>query len=296
MRRVGGGVRIRDVRRGTAPVLGLVALLLLAAFFLPGCGEEGREPKAALMKFLKAEAAGDDVASYEYLSGTDRKKIDLATWTEEAGQLELPAVSEGFHFILADTAVGDDGAAVQVLIGQDDDAADALGVKFLMVLEGGAWKVSYLETLAGPVGHVKTGGGIKWSNVAFGGGTESTARTIVHLVMFLAVYAFYGIGLRRIARIKGLRRPWFAWVPVLNIYIAWKIAGKGAVSTVLSLIPIVNLVMYVLFCFKFARACGRGRLFGFLQLIPIVNLVIFWVLVEAVEDGAAAAAPAPQPA
>lgn len=283
-----GGGRVR-VGGPTLTILVLLVVALLAAFLVTGCGDEGRAPKAALKEFLKAEAAGDATASYAYLSSADRKQMDVAAWSTETEQLTQGVASGRFHFIMAGAVLSGEGATVDVLIGDDADTSNALDVRFLMVKEGDAWKVSFLKTVAGPVGHVQTGGGIKWSNVAFGSGSDSTARTVVHLVMLLAIYAFYGIGLQRIARIKGLRHPWFAWVPVLNIYIAWKIAGKGTVSTVLSLIPIVNIVMYVLFCFKFARACGKGSLYGFLQLIPIMNLVIFWLLVESVEDTTVAA-------
>ena len=272
----------------------LAILALLTAFFVIGCGDEGGAPKAALKEFLKAEAAGDKSASYALLSGADREQMDMAAWSAEAGNLTREAETGRFHFIIADAALSDSGATVDVLIGDDDDASQAQDVRFLMVKEGDSWKVSYLKTVAGPVGRVETGGGIKWSNVVFGSGRELPARTIVYTVMFLAVYTFYGIGLQRIARVKRLRYPWFAWVPILNVYTAWKITGRGVISTILSLIPIVNIVMYVLFCFKFSRACGKGRLYGFLQLIPLVNFVAFWLLVESVEDGAAA--PAPQPA
>lgn len=286
-----------------------VALLLAALFaslFLTGCGDEGRAPKAALKKFLKAVAAGDLAASYKYLSSADKQQMDLAAWSRDEERLASGAVSRRFHFIMSDAVVTGDSATVEVLIGDDADTSNAQDLRFLMVKEGGSWKVSFLKTASGPVRHVETGGGINWSNVAFGSGSDSTARTVIHLIMFLALYAFYGVGLQRVARVKKLRHPWFAWVPILNIYIAWKIAGKGVLSTVLSLIPIVNIVMYVLFCLRFSRACGKGRLYGFLQLIPIVNLVAFWLLVESAEDGAAsledgadgtaAPASAPQPA
>jgi hypothetical protein len=272
----------------------LAVVALMTAFFITGCGDEGRAPKAALKEFLKAEAAGDKSASYAFLSSADKEQMDMAAWSAEAGKLTQEAESGRFHFIIADATLSDSRATVDVLIGDDDDASNARDVRFQMVKEGGSWKVSFLKTVAGPVGRVETGGGIKWSNVVFGSGRDLPARTAVHIIMFLAVYAFYGIGLQRVARVKGLRHPWFAWVPVLNIYIAWKITGRGVISTMLSLVPIVNIVMYVLFCFKFSRACGKGRLYGFLQLIPVVNLVAFWLLVESVEGGAAA--PAPQPA
>ena len=286
--------KARGVRNGAVLYTALAVLALLTAFFITGCGDEGRAPKGALKEFLKAEAAGNRSASYPLLSSADKEQMDMAAWSAEAGKLTQEAETGRFHFIIADATLSDSEATVDVLIGDDDDSSNAQDVRFLLVKEGDSWKVSYLKTVAGPVGRVETGGGIKWSNVVFGSGRDLPARTTIHIIMFLAVYAFYGICLQRIARVKRLRHPWFAWVPILNIYIAWKITGRGVISTMLSLIPIVNIVMYVLFCFKFSRACGKGHLYGFLQLIPLVNFVAFWLLVESVEGGAAA--PVPQPA
>ena len=288
------GVSPNRARTGAVLYTVLALVSLLAAFFITGCGDEGRAPKAALKEFLKAEAAGDKSVSYAFLSSADTEQMDMAAWSAEAGKLTREAESGRFHFIIADASLSGSKATVDVLIGDDDDASNAQDVRFLMVKEGDSWKVSFLKTVAEPVGRVETGGRIKWSNVVFGSGEDLPARTAVHIIMFLAVYAFYGICLQRVARVRGLRHPWFAWVPVLNIYIAWKITGRGAISTILSLVPIVNIVMYVLFCFKFSRACGKGLLYGFLQLIPLVNLAAFWLLVESAEGGAAA--PTPQPA
>ncbi len=283
------GRRAHGTRAGAVIAAGLVIAALFAALFITGCADEGQAPKAALKEFLKVVAAGETTAGYEYLSSADKKQMDIAAWLKDQGKLAYGAVEKRFHFIMSEASVTEDSATVEVLIGDDDDTSNALDLRFLMVREGDSWKVSFLKTVAGPVRRVETGGGINWSHVAFGSGSDSTARTVIHLIMFLAVYAFYGIGLQRIARVKKLRHPWFAWIPILDIYISWKIAGKGVTSTVLSLIPVVNIVMYVLFCFKLARACGKGRLYGFLQLIPFVNLVVFWLLVESAEDSAASA-------
>jgi Family of unknown function (DUF5684) len=272
-----------------------VVLLVFCAFALlvAGCREAGSQPKAALKKFLKTVSTEDASVSYQMLSSGDRKVLTVEAWSAANGKLSGVLANKNLHFIMADASVAGNKATVDVLVGDAADTTNAQDVKFLMVKEGNTWKVSYLETAAGPVRHVETGGGLSWSNVAFGSGSESTAKSIVYIIMFLAIYVFYAVCVQRIARAKGMKRTWFAWVPILGTYLAWKIAGKGVVSTILSFIPIVNIIMYVIFCFKISRACGKGRLYGLLQIIPVLNFIIFWLLLENVEGERLEAEPQP---
>ncbi|MHB8893697.1 MAG: DUF5684 domain-containing protein [Candidatus Geothermincolia bacterium] len=111
----------------------------------------------------------------------------------------------------------------------------------------------------------------------------TTTTQIMLGIMALAVYAYSAICFQRIARSLEVRHPWFAWIPILNVYLVCRIIGKRYVYTVLCFIPIVNIVMYILIGFKLSRACGKGRVMGLLLLIPLVNLVALWVLVVKME-------------
>jgi uncharacterized membrane protein YhaH (DUF805 family) len=102
-------------------------------------------------------------------------------------------------------------------------------------------------------------------------------------VMGLALYVYQAICFQRIARGRGLPHTWFSWVPILNVYLVCRIAGKRYVYTVLCFVPIVQIVMYFIICFKVARACGRSRWMGLLLIIPVVGLFALWRLVELME-------------
>lgn len=121
----------------------------------------------------------------------------------------------------------------------------------------------------------------------------SNEALLIIFVMNASLYAYVAICLQRIALGLGLPHAWFAWVPVLDVYIACRIAGHRYLWTLLSLIPLVNIVMSVLLCFRIARACGKGRLSGFLLLVPVVDFFVLWGLVESVEGREAAGDAAP---
>ncbi len=108
------------------------------------------------------------------------------------------------------------------------------------------------------------------------------------VIMSLAVYAYSALCFQRIARGLAVKHTWFAWIPVLNVYLVCRIAGKRYLWTVLCFIPVVNVIMYILICFKLSRACGKGRVMGLLLLVPVVNLIVLWVLVVRAEGIGAA--------
>jgi hypothetical protein len=95
-------------------------------------------------------------------------------------------------------------------------------------------------------------------------------------VLGLIVYLYTAYCLREIARKRAVPRPWFAWVPVLNVYLLCSIVGHGIVWTVMMFVPLVNVVFWVLVALRLAKVCGRRRLYGVLFLIPLVNYVVLW--------------------
>jgi hypothetical protein len=107
---------------------------------------------------------------------------------------------------------------------------------------------------------------------------SSTTWLIIAAVVGVLVYLYVAYCLQRIAKNLKVRPAWFAWVPILNIYLWCRICGHGIGWFILLLIPIVNIVIYILLCLEIAHACGRSRVYGILLIFPIVDLVVFWML------------------
>jgi hypothetical protein len=93
-------------------------------------------------------------------------------------------------------------------------------------------------------------------------------------LIWLAAYAYLGLTLHTIANKTGTPDGWMAWVPILNVYLMCKIAGKPAWWVVLFFIPFVNLIMGVLVWMAIAEARGKPAWLGVLMLVPIANLVV----------------------
>jgi hypothetical protein len=108
--------------------------------------------------------------------------------------------------------------------------------------------------------------------------TLAFALPVVAVAFTVALYAFFAVCISAIAGELGVEKRWYAWVPFLNVYLTCKIAGKRVLWTVLLFVPVVNIVMYVLVCLRFAKACARGRLYGVLLMLPVVDMFALWNL------------------
>ena len=96
---------------------------------------------------------------------------------------------------------------------------------------------------------------------------------IFWLIWFLT-YVYLGLTVYCIANKTGTSDAWMAWVPVLNVYLMCRIAGKPGWWVVLFFIPIVNIVMTVMVWMGIAEARNRPAWLGVLMLVPIANIVI----------------------
>lgn len=112
----------------------------------------------------------------------------------------------------------------------------------------------------------------------------------------LAFYGYSALCLMLIAKKTATSGSWMAWVPILNLYLMCKAAGKSGLWLILFLIPIVNIVAIVLLWAAIAERLGRGAWWGILMLVPIANLIIPGILAFSRTHQRVSAAPTPAPA
>jgi hypothetical protein len=88
------------------------------------------------------------------------------------------------------------------------------------------------------------------------------------------LYVYFAIVLTAIARKAGVGDTWMAWVPLANIVLMCRIAGKPSWYALLMLVPLLNLVFLVLIWMGIAKARGKSPMLGVLILVPLVNLAL----------------------
>lgn len=62
---------------------------------------------------------------------------------------------------------------------------------------------------------------------------------------------------------KAGRAGWGGFVPIYNIYLQIKLAGRSGWLILLYLIPLVNIVVAIVVALGIARAFGKGAFYGF---------------------------------
>lgn len=93
-------------------------------------------------------------------------------------------------------------------------------------------------------------------------------------ILYLVIYAYFAFSLMTIANKIGQENSWYAWIPILNIYLMCLIAGKPGWWVILAFIPIVNIVIAIILWMAIAEARGFPSWWGILLIVPLINLIV----------------------
>jgi hypothetical protein len=94
----------------------------------------------------------------------------------------------------------------------------------------------------------------------------------------LAIYLFFCYCCKLICQKTGKAPGALIWFPALNVLPMLQAASMSRWWFVLCLIPVLNLVAYVTWCFKIVHARGKTLPLAILLLLPVGNFLAFLVL------------------
>ncbi len=77
--------------------------------------------------------------------------------------------------------------------------------------------------------------------------------------------------------VKAGQPGWGALIPIYNVYLMLKIAGRPGWWLILLLIPLVNVIVWAVVCLDIAASFGKGAVFG-LVLLFLLNGLGFLIL------------------
>ncbi|MFC1709607.1 DUF5684 domain-containing protein [Candidatus Omnitrophota bacterium] len=108
----------------------------------------------------------------------------------------------------------------------------------------------------------------------------------VVLLLFILPYIYYAICLQMIATKTGTENAWMAWIPIINIYLECKIAGKPGwwllLRVLTAFIPFAGLlitsILTIIVWMSISEVRSKPAWLGILSIIPILNLFLLGYL------------------
>jgi len=97
-------------------------------------------------------------------------------------------------------------------------------------------------------------------------------------IFWVVVYVWLALCLYVIAKKTNTPNAWLAWIPIANIYLMCKVAGKPGWWTILFFIPIVNIVFLVIVWWAISEVRHKPGWLGILMIVPVANLVVPGIL------------------
>ncbi len=94
----------------------------------------------------------------------------------------------------------------------------------------------------------------------------------------LASYLFSSFCMMLISRKAGHEPGIWVWLPIFQMGVMLRAAKMSLWWMVALLLPFLNLVAYIVWCFKIAQARGKSAVVGILLLLPITSLFAFLYL------------------
>lgn len=104
------------------------------------------------------------------------------------------------------------------------------------------------------------------------GGALVGLMLVVSLIIGLAIYVYLALAWMAIAKKLGFKYPWLAWIPIANLALIPILADKKWPWVFIFLIPIVNLVFWIIWTWKIFE---KRKYPGWLSLLPIGEIIPF---------------------
>lgn len=105
---------------------------------------------------------------------------------------------------------------------------------------------------------------------------------VFSIIISLSLYVYTSLALMNIAKKMDQENTWFAWVPILNTVLLFKMGDQNPLLLLLLLIPGIGaLIVGIFSIISLMNICekrGYDKLLGLLALVPLANLILLGVL------------------
>ncbi|HKM20217.1 MAG TPA: DUF5684 domain-containing protein [Candidatus Dojkabacteria bacterium] len=113
-------------------------------------------------------------------------------------------------------------------------------------------------------------------------GLFTGSMMVFTIILGLAQYIYFALALQKIAERLGMENTWFAWIPILQAILLFKMGDKNPYLLLLSLIPFVGaLIVGIIAIIAMMNICekrGRDKMLALIVLLPIGALILLGIL------------------
>ena len=113
-------------------------------------------------------------------------------------------------------------------------------------------------------------------------GLFTGSMVIFVIILCLAPYIYVAITLQKTAQRLGMENTWFAWIPILQMILLFKMGDQNPLLLLLVLIPFVGAFVVGIFTIiAIMNVCekrGHDKLCGLIALTPLHALILWGVL------------------
>jgi len=89
-------------------------------------------------------------------------------------------------------------------------------------------------------------------------------------------YIFFAFTLQTIANKLNVENSWLAWIPIANLWIWVKCAGRPDWWVILFFIPLANIIVPLLLLFDVPPRLNKPAILGLLFFIPVVGAFLYF--------------------
>ena len=94
-------------------------------------------------------------------------------------------------------------------------------------------------------------------------------------LIVIVFYAFFSYTLMVIGQKLSVPNAWLAWIPMGNIWVMCRAAGKPGWWVLLFFIPLVNLIFFIWVIFAIPPRLNKSRWLGLLIFLPLVGALAY---------------------
>jgi len=124
---------------------------------------------------------------------------------------------------------------------------------------------------------------------------QENITLVIAIVLLIAIlpYIYYAVTLQMIASKTGTENAWLAWIPIAQVYLECKIAGKPGWWLLLRLLPvlipfaglIITSIVTIIVWMGISEARRKSTWLGILSIVPLLNLFLFGYLAFSKDEG-----------